>query len=96
MKTPEIAKIGMKTKTKKMYSSHEPKKVLEYIIYCWEFNNLPPSLREICIACGISSTCAVQYILKGLAKEGKIILLPNVCRGIIPTGITISVSKSEE
>ena len=35
----------------------------------------PPTLREICAACGISSTSAASYALRSLEQTGRIVLV---------------------
>ena len=46
---------------------------------------LPPTIRDLMQATGISSTSVVDYYLGRLEKEGLIIRVPRAARGILLT-----------
>jgi repressor LexA len=56
---------------------HDPNQVFSFILKFKAANDgIPPTIREICEACGISSTSVVNNILKRLERRGWIILEP--------------------
>ena len=66
---------------KKQLSTRQ-KRIMEFIKdFLWE-NGLPPTVRDIQKACGISSTSVVDYNLRILQREGHLRRRPDVARGI--------------
>lgn len=68
---------------------HDRDTVFRFIVdYKRENDGISPSIEEIMATCGISSKSACQYILKGLQRDGRIILgAPRATRNIrIPGG----------
>jgi repressor LexA len=59
-----------------------PKKVLAYIREFIDDHDYPPTVREIQVGCGLSSTSVVKYNLESLERDGFIRLIPDVARGI--------------
>lgn len=57
-------------------------KILEYIREYYSENGIPPTVRDIQLACGISSTSVVDYNLKQLEESGHINRRKEVSRGI--------------
>lgn len=58
------------------------KRVLEFIQTFIEDNGLPPTVRDIQLACDISSTSVVDYNLRVLDRDGFLNRKPDVARGI--------------
>ena len=56
--------------------------ILTFIKEFIEGHSLPPTVREIQRACGISSTSVVDYNLRILHREGYISRRPDIARGI--------------
>jgi repressor LexA len=46
---------------------------------------LPPTIRELCSATGITTTSVVVYYLEGLERKGYIERVPKIARGILLT-----------
>ena len=57
-------------------------RILEFIGEFLEENWLPPTIRDIQKACGISSTSVVDYNLRLLQRDGYLRRKPDVARGI--------------
>ncbi len=55
---------------------------MEFIRDFMQENSLPPTVRDIQRACGISSTSVVDYNLRILQREGYLRRRPDVARGI--------------
>lgn len=72
----------MMAKRKSKPLSQRQSKILSYIEHCIASYNHPPSIREICDECNISSTSVADYNLKQLEKKGYIERKSNVSRGI--------------
>ena len=62
--------------------SERQNKMLEFISNFVRENPYPPSVREIQMGCGISSTSVVDYNLHILRREGYIKRSPDISRGI--------------
>lgn len=62
--------------------SAKQKSILEFMRQFLHNNGYPPSIRDICKACNISSTSVVDYNLNILARAGYIRRDPEVSRGI--------------
>jgi len=58
-------------------------RMLEWIGAYWEDHGIPPTIREICDGCGISSTSVVHYHLGKLEAAGYIRRTPRISRGIV-------------
>lgn len=56
--------------------------MLKFIREFMQDNGLPPTVRDIQKACGISSTSVVDYNLRILQREGYLRRRPDVARGI--------------
>jgi repressor LexA len=65
-----------------MRLSERQTKILEFVRQYSEEMGYPPSIRDICRGCGISSTSVVDYNLRLLEREGLIRRDPDVSRGI--------------
>ncbi|MFN8532278.1 MAG: transcriptional repressor LexA [Dehalococcoidia bacterium] len=65
-----------------MRLSDRQQKILEFVRQYTDEMGYPPSIRDICKGCGISSTSVVDYNLKLLEREGHIRRDPDVSRGI--------------
>ena len=72
--------MAVKKKIKKL--SQRQKDILFYIEECIASNRHPPSIREICQTCKISSTSVADYNLKRLEEMGYIDRKSNISRGI--------------
>ena len=72
--------MAVKKKSKKL--SRRQKEILLYIEECIASNKHPPSIREICQKCGISSTSVVDYNLRRLEEMNYIDRKSNISRGI--------------
>ena len=57
-------------------------KILSYVREFYSENGIPPTVRDIQVACGISSTSVVDYNLKQLDEAGYIRRRKDVSRGI--------------
>jgi repressor LexA len=57
-------------------------RILEFIREFMSENGLPPTVRDIQKACGISSTSVVDYNLRLLQRDGLLRRRPDVARGI--------------
>ena len=57
-------------------------RILEFIESYLDENQIPPSIRDIQIACDLSSTSVVQYNMRNLEKFGFISRRVDVARGI--------------
>jgi repressor LexA len=62
--------------------SERQKRIIEFLNEYIEENSYPPSIREIGVAAGISSTSVVSYNLKRLEEKGYIGRDPEVSRGL--------------
>ena len=62
------------------------KKVLKFTTEYISENGFPPSVREICEACGIKSTATCHYYLKKLEESGEITVKGNKKRAIMVNG----------
>lgn len=64
---------------------HRNKKheVMEYLKTYIDKHNYAPSMREIMEQCELKAISHAQYILKGLAADGKIERTPRISRGIV-------------
>ena len=62
--------------------SERQNKMLEFIANFVKEHPYPPSVREIQMGCGISSTSVVDYNLHILRREGYIKRSPDISRGI--------------
>jgi repressor LexA len=69
-------------KTKKKEMSPRQECMLHFIEKCIATRKRPPSIREICDECGISSTSVADYNLNRLAELGYIDRTSKVSRGI--------------
>lgn len=58
------------------------KRILEFIETFIEDHGLPPTVRDIQLACDISSTSVVDYNLRILDRDGYLIRRPDMARGI--------------
>ncbi|MCS6802039.1 MAG: transcriptional repressor LexA [Chloroflexota bacterium] len=65
-----------------MRLSERQRKILEFVRQYTDEMGYPPSIRDICRGCGISSTSVVDYNLKLLEREGYLRRDPEVSRGI--------------
>lgn len=72
--------MAVRKKRKKL--SQRQKDILYYIEECIAANRHPPSIREICQKCDISSTSVADYNLKRLEEMGHIDRQSNISRGI--------------
>jgi repressor LexA len=66
--------------------SDKQQRILEYLLEYAEDHAYPPSIREICQACGISSTSVADYNLNALERKGHIRRNANSARGIEVVG----------
>lgn len=62
--------------------SDRQQRMLQFLRSFVQENGYPPSIRDICKACGISSTSVVDYNLNILQREGYIRRDPDISRGI--------------
>lgn len=69
-------------------------KILEFVREFLDDNGYPPTIRDICHGCGISSTSVVDYNLKILEGEGFLRRDREVSRGIELVGQGISRSRN--
>jgi len=65
-----------------IYRKYDTDDILKFIIDSWQENGFPPTIREICRGCNISSTSVVSYHLDILERRGEIERNPAVSRGI--------------
>ncbi|MCL6649093.1 MAG: transcriptional repressor LexA [Chloroflexi bacterium] len=65
-----------------MRLSERQQKILAFVRQYTEEQGYPPSIRDICRGCGISSTSVVDYNLRLLEREGLLRRDPEVSRGI--------------
>lgn len=72
----------MAAKRKKKDLSARQERILLFIESCLVERSQPPSIREICDHCDISSTSVADYNLKRLEEMGYITRMGNVARGI--------------
>ncbi|MCS7001926.1 MAG: transcriptional repressor LexA, partial [Dehalococcoidia bacterium] len=63
--------------------SERQRLILEFIEQFQEEHGYPPSVRDICTGCKISSTSVVDYHLKQLQREGYLRRVGDVSRGIV-------------
>ena len=63
-------------------------RVYDYIVWFkHEYDGLSPSLREICLECGLGSTSLAVYHLRRLVDEGRVRMLGSgMSRGIMVVG----------
>lgn len=62
--------------------SERQQSILKYVRDFLDENGYPPSIRDICRGCNISSTSVVDYNLNILEREGHLRRDPDVSRGI--------------
>lgn len=73
---------------------HSRQAVFDFIVsYKRSHDGNSPTLRQIMDACGITSTSVASYALRGLARAGKIRILPG-SQGIVVIGGCWSISSS--
>ena len=65
-----------------MSAEKRRREVLRFIQGHIEEHGYAPSLRDICAACGISSTSAASYSVQALHEMGLLRRTPGVSRGI--------------
>jgi repressor LexA len=65
-----------------MRLSERQRKILAFVRQYTDEMGYPPSIRDICRGCGISSTSVVDYNLALLEREGYLRRDPEVSRGI--------------
>ena len=70
---PDLRKRGDKTRDR----------ILEVIVRSISGKGIPPTIREIRVGSGLKSESTVEYHLAELEKEGKIIRLRGISRGIV-------------
>ncbi len=70
--------------------SPRQERIMEFIKDFIEANEMPPTVRDIQMACSISSTSVVDYNLRLLQKEGIIRRRPDVARGIELVGMRVN------
>ncbi len=58
------------------------RQVLDYIREVLEVSGMPPTVAEITVAMGVSSTNGIRGHLQALERKGVIELIPNTSRGI--------------
>jgi repressor LexA len=79
----------MYTRSQNDHLSEKQREILEFIYEYIEENGYPPSLREIALSVGISSTSVVSYNLRSLERLGYISRDRMVSRGLkLPAGPT--------
>jgi len=66
-----------------MALSSKQQKIINFIRRFLADRQYPPTIRDILVGCGLSSTSVVNYNLKILEKEGYIHRHPEVSRGIV-------------
>jgi len=66
-----------------MALSSKQQKIINFIRRFLADRHYPPTIRDILVGCGLSSTSVVNYNLKILEKEGYIHRHPEVSRGIV-------------
>lgn len=66
--------------------------ILEYIIQ----NHYPPTVRELCTQCSITSTSVMQKRLKKLERDGKIQITGKTPRSIRLSEYEIVLRKKEK
>lgn len=62
--------------------SERQQRILDFVRQFLDDNGYPPSIRDICRGCDISSTSVVDYNLNILEREGLLRRDPEVSRGI--------------
>lgn len=62
--------------------SSKQKRIIDFISHFWQDRGYPPTIRDIVISCGISSTSVVDYNLDILEREGYIRRHREISRGI--------------
>lgn len=62
-------------------------KIMEFIDDFWRTQFHPPTIREIRVACGVSSTSVVAYTLHRFVASGRYIL----CGGIVPLWVVNAI-----
>lgn len=74
-----------------MALSSKQQKIVDFIRRFVADRGYPPSIRDIVIGCGISSTSVVNYNLNKLEREGYIRRHPEVSRGmeLLPRSLSI-------
>ena len=70
--------------------SAKQKMMMDFIREFKEENSLPPTVRDIQKACGISSTSVVDYNLRLLQRDGYLRRRPDVARGNRASGRAIT------
>lgn len=65
-------------------------RVIAFVDAYWKTRYHAPTVREIMLACGISSTSVTAYTLRRLAKTGKYVL----SRGITPKWVMTAIQKA--
>lgn len=72
--------------------------IYDFICDYWEANLMSPTIREIMVEIGTSSTSAITYQTDKLIKEGRLIKPRNIwkSRQFIPTGMQIIIPGRTE
>lgn len=60
------------------------KKVAGFIDRYWKKHCRPPSMREIAAGCKITSICVVSNTLRRLGRDGEIVFVDDISRGVVP------------
>jgi repressor LexA len=76
--------------------SERQRRMLLFIEDCIAKRSQPPSIREICDHCDISSTSVADYNLKRLEERGYISRMSNVSRGIQVTTPIGALQETED
>lgn len=63
-------------------ASRRRQAVLNFVTWHIGTHGYAPTLRDICAACGISSTSAASYSVRALHRRGRLRLAPGISRGI--------------
>lgn len=58
--------------------------VIDFINKFWQERCYSPSIREICIGCGMPSTSHVAFVIESLRKEGVLTVQRFTSRSIVP------------
>jgi len=74
-------------------NKYKDEEILAFIKEYWLAALLPPTLREICKGCHISSTSVATFVLKRMVARGLIHWVHGISRSIIPQDIEIRFTE---